>query len=356
MWEMDTDARPHLQSTPSQKVLREPRESNDPREFDIVSTYYAYLHANPSMTMPVAAIEALVELLSQSEAKTVSEFMDLLQRGTLALKQSVKNYISLSAGCDLFQRWVVRTLQDASDFEACKRYFYTHGKMFVRRAQEARESIAVLGTSFIQDDYTVFVHSYSRVVTALLFHAAAQHVRFKVVVTESRPDAAGATTAKLLRERGIPVAVILDATIGFAMQKCDLVLVGAQGVLEDGGIVSKIGTFPVAVLAKTAHKPFYVVAESHKFVRLFPLTQYDLPTSTEMEFFADAQPASPSASLPPTPNGLPHRNKSVSMLQQDIDNNPEVDYTGPAWITGLITDIGVLTPSGVSEELIKLWQ
>ena len=31
------------------------------------------------------------------------------------------------------------------------------------------------------------------------------------------------------------------------------------------------------------------------------------------------------------------------------------DYTPPAWITLLFTDLGVLTPSAVSDELIQLY-
>ena len=33
----------------------------------------------------------------------------------------------------------------------------------------------------------------------------------------------------------------------------------------------------MAVMAKTLNKPFYVVAESFKFVRMYPLNQGDLP-------------------------------------------------------------------------------
>ena len=34
-----------------------------------------------------------------------------------------------------------------------------------------------------------------------------------------------------------------------------------------------------------------------------------------------------------------------------IKDNPSVDYTPPAYITLLFTDLGVLTSSGVSDEL-----
>ena len=39
----------------------------------------------------------------------------------------------------------------------------------------------------------------------------------------------------------------------------------------------QIGTNQMAVCAKAQNKPFYVVAESFKFVRLFPLNQQDVP-------------------------------------------------------------------------------
>ena len=37
------------------------------------------------------------------------------------------------------------------------------------------------------------------------------------------------------------------------------------------------------------------------------------------------------------------------------DSHPYIDYTPPQYITLLFTDLGVLTPSAVSDELIKLY-
>jgi translation initiation factor eIF-2B subunit alpha len=34
---------------------------------------------------------------------------------------------------------------------------------------------------------------------------------------------------------------------------------------------------------------------------------------------------------------------------------PSVDYTPPQYISLLLTDLGVLTPSAISDELIKLY-
>lgn len=40
-----------------------------------------------------------------------------------------------------------------------------------------------------------------------------------------------------------------------------MVFVGAEGVVENGGVVNKIGTFQIALVAKALSKPVYAVAE-----------------------------------------------------------------------------------------------
>ena len=55
-------------------------------------------------------------------------------------------------------------------------------------------------------------------------------------------------THKELTESGIPTTVILDAAVGYVMEKVDMVLCGAEGVVESGGIINKVG---------------YVIGDSH---------------------------------------------------------------------------------------------
>jgi translation initiation factor eIF-2B subunit alpha len=138
--------------------------------------------------------------------------------------------------------------------------------------------------------------------------------------------------ARALEDLKIPVTVVLDSGVGYVMERVDMVLVGAEGVVESGGVINKLGTYTVALAAKAHAVPLYVAAESFKFARLFPLSQRDLPV--ERKAFAL------SPLLPP----------SVSV------DNPSRDYTIPSLITLLFTDLGVLTPAAVSDELIMLYQ
>lgn len=304
--------------------------------FDITKTYLKFLEDDQDMTMPIAAIESLVIMLREQQPSTSSELIKLVKSNIDKLKSSISNAISLSAGCDLFMRFVLRNINLYSDWESCRKNLVENGELFVQRAKESRSKVADFGVPFIKDDDTILVHSFSRVVYQLLLRAKQEKmIRFRVIVTESRPSEKGYHMANLLRDSGIPVEVIVDNAVGFVIHKVDKILVGAEGVAESGGIINHIGSYQIGCLAKTNNKPFYVVTESHKFVRLFPLAPNDLP------------------------NQISTTGQSNSLDYNYTENNllstQQIDFTPHEFITALITDLGVLTPLAVSEELIKIW-
>lgn len=50
-----------------------------------------------------------------------------------------------------------------------------------------------------------------------------------------------------------------------------------------------------------------------------------------------------------------YKAETLKSVQNLCDEHPIIDYTPPSLITLLFTDLGVLTPSAVSDELIKLY-
>ena len=94
------------------------------------------------------------------------------------------------------------------------------------------------------------------------------------------------------------------------------------------GIVNQLGSYSVSLIAKSLNKQVYVFAESFKFVREYPVCLADLPD----EYL-----------YPPSRRG------------QQEPGSPLVDYTPPVLISLLFTDLGILTPSAVSDELINLY-
>lgn len=77
---------------------------------------------------------------------------------------------------------------------------------------------------------------------------------------------------KLTEEGEIHCEMIIDSAMGYALEQASFVLSGAEAVSENGGIINRIGTYTLALCAKSLKKPFYVVSESYKFTRpLYPL-------------------------------------------------------------------------------------
>lgn len=96
-----------------------------------------------------------------------------------------------------------------------------------------------------------------------LAHEAGRKVH--VFVDETRPLLQGARlTAWELTRAGVPCTVIVDAAAGSLMRHAtvDLAIVGADRIAANGDFANKIGTYPLAVLARHHGVPFYCAAPS----------------------------------------------------------------------------------------------
>uniref|UniRef100_A0A8C2IV33 Translation initiation factor eIF2B subunit alpha n=1 Tax=Cyprinus carpio TaxID=7962 RepID=A0A8C2IV33_CYPCA len=296
----------------------------------LVEYFRAQIRGDPDVASAVAAIRSLLEFLRRDQSETILGLRENMTQAIRRLEETDSS-VAVSSGGELFLRFISLTSLEHPDLSQCKNVMIERGELFLKKISLSRGKVGKLCHTFIKDGAKILTHSSSRVVLKVLENAAADNKRFTVYVTESQPDSAGKRMAQKLRKLNIPVMVVLDAAVGYIMEKVDLVIVGAEGVVESGGVINKIGTYQMAVCSKAHNKPFYVVAESFKFVRLYPLNQQDVPD--RFKYTADIL-------------------KTVKDLNQE---HPMIDYTPPSLITLLFTDLGVLTPSAVSDELIKLY-
>jgi translation initiation factor eIF-2B subunit alpha len=120
----------------------------------------------------------------------------------------------------------------------------------------------------------------------------------------------------------------------------------------------------MAIVAKALKKPFYVAVESYKFARMYPFTQrdvYDLcspvehtTTSGNVPGLVGSHQSRQYSTHTHTPN-----TSDISTKLEDAKimyDDTLVDFTPAEYITLLFTDLGVLTPAAVSDELIRLYQ
>ena len=149
--------------------------------------------------------------------------------------------------------------------------------------------------------------------------------KIEVFADETRPFLQGARlTAWELHKDGIPVTVIADNMAGsvLASGRISCVIVGTDRTAANGDVANKIGTYPLAVLARRHGVPFYVAA---------PLSSIDLACKTGAAIpieQRDARELTEFAGKAVTPKG-------VKVF------NPAFDVTPAELVTAIITERGV---------------
>ncbi|MFI7098377.1 S-methyl-5-thioribose-1-phosphate isomerase [Streptomyces sp. NPDC050161] len=156
-------------------------------------------------------------------------------------------------------------------------------------------------------------------------------------VDETRPLLQGARlTAFEAARAGMPYAVLADGAAGslFAAGEVDAVLIGADRIAADGAVANKVGSYPLAVLARYHHVPFVVVA---------PMSTVDPGTAEGADIEVEQRPgrevtefAVPSergagAGIPVAPAG-------------SGAYNPAFDVTPAELVTAIVTEAGVVSP------------
>ncbi len=150
----------------------------------------------------------------------------------------------------------------------------------------------------------------------------------EVLASESRPLLQGARlTAWELIDAGIPVTVLADTAGGAAMARgmVDAVVVGCDRVARNGDTANKIGTYGLAVLARSHGIPFYVVG---------PLSSFDPGAADGDAVVIEERSPDEVRSL----GGVAVAPAGAAAW------NPAFDITPAGLISGFITDAGVLRP------------
>src|SRR5438067_12190828 len=210
---------------------------------------------------------------------------------------------------------------------------------------EGNKRIGRFGQELLPNSGTILTHCNAGALatagygTALgVIRAAVEHgKRLRVLADETRPFLQGARlTAWELWKDGIDVRVISDNMAGSFMRQglIDAVIVGADRIAANGDVANKIGTYPVAVLAKQHEIPFYVAA---------PFSTLDL--------------AIPDGSHIPIeqrdPTVVTHIRGGRLVPEGFNLLNPAFDVTPHEFVTAIITDFGVARPPYL-ESLPKL--
>jgi methylthioribose-1-phosphate isomerase len=167
-----------------------------------------------------------------------------------------------------------------------------------------------------------------------------------VWVDETRPRNQGLLTAWELAGHGVPYTLVTDNAGGHLMQRgmVDLVMVGADRVSRRGDVCNKIGTYLKAVAARENDVPFYAAVPTPTIdwavedaLREIPIEERDGDEIREVRGLDEAgKPASIRIAPAATPVA-----------------NPAFDVTPAKYVTGLITEKGVIRAA--EKDLLQYW-
>jgi S-methyl-5-thioribose-1-phosphate isomerase len=173
---------------------------------------------------------------------------------------------------------------------------------------------------------------------APLYIAKEQGKEFFVYADETRPRNQGARlTAWELQNEGIPHKIVPDNAGAYLMSRgmIDFVIVGADRIAANGDTANKIGTYEKAIVAKEFGIPFYVaVPFSTIDFSLSDGSQIPIEERSEDEVLYYSGPDS---------EGLMHTIRMASPGSHAL--NPAFDVTPAKFITGFITEKGIIKPN-----------
>jgi methylthioribose-1-phosphate isomerase len=200
--------------------------------------------------------------------------------------------------------------------------------------------IGEYGEPLIKDGANVMTHCNAGALATVDYGTALAPMRVAwnkgkkmfVYVSETRPRLQGMKlTAYELLNEGIPHAIIPDGASGHFMRKgVDVIIVGADRIASNGDFANKIGTYEKAVLAKELGIPFYTAA---------PISTFDFSIEDGGQILIEDRNEDEVTMI----DGLRIAPEGCRAL------NPSFDMTPNKYVTGIITEIGVIRPNEVSK-------
>jgi methylthioribose-1-phosphate isomerase len=261
--------------------------------------------------------------------KTVEEFKVALLKQRDYLASSRPTAVNLFWALDR----MVRSMNDSQSVEGAKAKLLNEAiQIQLEDEQVCRRIGEHAFTLFEEGSRILTICNAGRIATANygtalspFYIAKERGVSFEIYASETRPVLQGARlTTWELQQAGIDVTLITDnmAAHTIATKKIDAIIVGADRIAANGDTANKIGTFNLAILARTFNIPFYVAA---------PNSTFDLSIQTGLEIPIEERASDEVTHI----NGHRIAPEGIKVY------NPAFDVTPHSYITAIITEDGV---------------
>jgi methylthioribose-1-phosphate isomerase len=284
----------------------------------------------------VAAAMGVALGIRDSKANDIGALREEFKQITDTLASTRPTAVNLFWAIDRMKRLFREIATDGADRRTVADKLIKEALAIQAEDIESNRRMGNFGQELLPNSGTVLTHCNAGALatagygTALgVIRSAVEHgKRLRVLADETRPFLQGARlTAWELWKDDIDVRVISDNMAGSFMRQglIDAVIVGADRIAANGDVANKIGTYPVAVLARQHEIPFYVAA---------PFSTLDLKI--------------PDGSHIPIEQRDPIEVTHIGGVRIVPDGvsvfNPAFDVTPHQFITAIITDRGIAQP------------
>jgi len=280
----------------------------------------------------VAAAMALALAVHEIRTENLSEAFSYLKSVADALISTRPTAVNLSWA----DKRVLKVAENAKSIDELVKKVEEEALKIWREDEETNRKLGEIGAKLLDDGDTVMTicnagslaTSYYGTATAPIYRALEEGKRVRVIALETRPYLQGARlTAWELNKAGVDVVIATDNQMGIIMEKenVSIVFVGADRITIKGYVANKIGTYPLALVAKEHGVPFYPVA---------PISTIDLESKTGEDIEIERRPSSEVLYI----SGIRIAPEGVDAIYYAFDVTP------PKFITGIITERGILYP------------
>lgn len=295
----------------------------------------------PAIGAAAAYGYALGALAYEGSREGLADFMEVVYQ---RLSQTRPTAVNLFWALRRMQD-ILREARDIEELDGIRERLVGEADQIAEDDRRMNRLIGEFGNTIVPEQATILTHCNAGALATVEYgtalgvirsaHAAGKSIH--VYADETRPFLQGArlTTWELMQDN-IPVTLIADNMAGFLMQqgKIDLVIVGADRIAANGDTANKIGTYSLAVLAQAHGVPFYVAA---------PTSTIDLKMSSGQDIPIEERQAQEIREV----FGVPIAPPDVPAY------NPAFDVTPAKYITGIITEKGIVQ-SPFPVNLLKL--
>ncbi|GMH01062.1 hypothetical protein Nepgr_002901 [Nepenthes gracilis] len=190
--------------------------------------------------------------------------------------------------------------------------------------------------SKVRDSDVLLTYGSSSIVEMILLYSHKLGKQFRVVVVDSHPKLEGQALLRRLVANGLSCTYTHINAISYIMHEVTRVFLGADSVLANGTVYSRIGTACVAMVAHAFQVPVLVCCEAYKFHERI---QLDSICSNELGDPEAISKVSGRRDINYLDNSTNKENLQLLHLLYDI--------TPSEYVSVIVTDYGMVPPTSV---------